>query len=218
MNRLTLEGIVLPSDKFNFSSWVEQLRQLPTPALILMIAAGVIFLLYGRSLFRGIVILNAMIFGAYLGWQIGESTQYLYVITIGFAVVFGLLAWPLFKLAVAMSSGLAGAAMVWQVVSLNERMTSYWPVFVIIGFLVFAVLGWFLLKGMITIVTAVQGASMILLSLVVLSDRTGILAGSDWTRVDSLGVVHLAVVILAMVGILYQIGFTGKKTSSGSAD
>lgn len=209
MRWLTSEGAFLPSSGFNWSAWVGQLEQLPTLALILMIGAGIIFLLYGRSLFRGIVILNAMVFGGMLGWQVGQSTAHPYVITIGLAVVFGLLAWPLFKLAVAVSSGLVGASLVWQVVSLYEQWAYYWPAFVVVGFLVFAILGWFLLKAMITVVTAVQGAAMIILSLVVLAERGGMPAGSLWTKVDEPGVVHLAVLILAVLGILYQIGFAG---------
>lgn len=213
MNRQTLEGMVLPAEGFiHFSSWIEQLRQLPTPALVLMIGAGVIFLLYGRSLFRGILILNAILFGAWLGWQIGQTTQYPYIITIGIAIVLGILAWPLFKVAVAILSGLTGATMVWQVVSLYERTAYYGPVLVIVGFLVFAVLGWFLLKATITVVTAVQGAGMILFSLVVLAQRAGLLEGG-WMQVDKPGAIHLAVVILAILGILYQIGHTGKKST-----
>jgi hypothetical protein len=155
-----------------------------------------------------------------LGWQAGQSTAHPYIITAGLAVVFGLLAWPLFKFAVAISSGLVGATLVWHVVSLYERWAYYWPAFVVVGFLVFAILGWFLLKAMIIVVTAAQGAAMIILSLVVLAQRSGLLVGSMWTKVDEPGAVHLAVLILTVLGILYQIGFAegrGKKSEGDPA-
>jgi hypothetical protein len=190
---------------------VEQIRQLPSPTLILMIGAGVLFLLYGRSLFRGLVMINAMIFGAWLGWRLGGSTQYPYIITIGLAMVLGILAWPMFKLAVAGSSGMMGAMMVWQVVNLHERLVHYGPVFLVIGFIVFAILGWVLFRAMIIVVTAVQGAGMILLSLVFLLQRAGFFRESSWIQVDRPGAVHLAVLILAAVGILYQVRFAGGK-------
>jgi hypothetical protein len=219
MNWWTSEGAFLPSHVFNWSSWVGQLEQLPPLALILMIAAGIIFLLYGRSLFRWIVIINAIVLGGTLGWQVGQSTAYPYIVAIGLAVVFGLLGWPLFKFAIAVSSGLVGATLVWQVVSLYERWAYYWPAFVVVGFLVFAILGWFLLKAMIIVVTSVQGAAMIILSLVVLAQRGGILVGSIWTQVDEPGAVHLAVLILAVLGVLYQIGFAegGAKKAEGDS-
>ena len=41
----------IPADKFQLVFWIDQLRQFPILFLVLLVAAGLIFLLYGQSAF-----------------------------------------------------------------------------------------------------------------------------------------------------------------------
>jgi hypothetical protein len=86
------------------------------------------------------------------------------------------------------------------------------------GFLGFAVLGWFLLMGAVIFFTAFEGASLSILSLTVLLERAHLplekLPGFNYGRP---GLIHLAIVVLGVLGIFYQIGLADKadKKSGG---
>ena len=175
--------------------------------VLLTIAAGIIFLLYGKSLFRWIIIINAMILAGWVGWRIGLSFNRPWLVAIGLALVWGILAWPLFKFGVAILCGLAGMVFAMQIATLFDRGPIYAPVFAIAGFVVFAVLGWLLLMGAITIFTAMEGSAMIIVSAVILAQRAGIL---PLLTPDRMGIIRAAIIILGIIGILYQFGFTSR--------
>ncbi|MFA5863718.1 MAG: hypothetical protein WC975_03430 [Phycisphaerae bacterium] len=201
----------LQSNRFQLLYWIEQLRSLPTGTVVLALAAGIILLLYGRPLFRLIIILNAMPLMGWLGWQLGLEAGRPYWFSIGFAVIFGLLAWPMFKLGIALLCGLAGTALALQLATLFAKGGDYWPIFAVAGFILCALIGWILLKAAITVFTAMEGSTMIILSLVVLAERASFpIKNVSWLTFTRPGVVHAVILILGIVGIMYQFGLSEK--------
>jgi hypothetical protein len=199
---------VIPGEKFQLIFWINQLRSFPTLLLILLIAAGVILLLYGQSTFRVIVILHAVLLAGALGWQLGSAMNRPGLVALGFAVVFGILAWPLLKLGVAVLCGLAGVALMTQIVLLFPRGPEFLPYAGVIGFIVFAMIGWLLVPIAVTVFTALEGSTFILLSLLVLAERLGMsFQKTAWLTFDRPGVLHAAILLLAALGMLYQMGF-----------
>jgi hypothetical protein len=205
----------IPANKFQLVFWIDQLRQFPTLFLILLVAAGLIFLLYGQSAFRVIVIVHAVILAGALGWYLGSATGKPWLFAIGFAAIFGILAWPLFKLAIAVLCGLAGVALVSQVTLLFARGPEFLPITSVLGFILFAVAGFFLIPVAVTVFTALEGAGLILLPLLVIAEKLGMsFQKTAWLTYDRPGVLHAAILVLALLGMLYQIGHPGKSQSA----
>jgi len=131
---------------------------------------------------------------------------------IGMGAFCGLLAWPVFKFGVAMMFGLTGVSLVMQLTSGWNQLASYSPWFAGVSFLVFALLGWFLLKAAVIIFTAGEGSVMIVLSLFILVSRAGLdLRNIPWINLDRPGVINLAILVLAILGILYQLGLSERQ-------
>ncbi len=211
MNEITAAWYTPYADKLEIIYWIDQLRSLPSLALFLCLTAGVLFLLYGRSSFRLIIILNAMAIAWRLGWVLGEQIHRPVLSAIGLAVIFGLLAWPMFKFGVAVFFGLIGTVLLSHLSNFFGIGQPYQLIISAVGFLGFAILGWFLLMGAVIFFTAFEGASLSILSLTVLLERAhvplGKLPGFTYER---LGLIHLAIVVLAILGLFYQIGFADK--------
>jgi hypothetical protein len=198
----------IPAEKFQLVYWINELRTYPKIFLILLVAAGVIFLLYGRSTFRIIVILHAVLLAGLLGRQLGLAVGRPWLFTLGFAIVFGILAWPLLKFGIAVLCGLAGAALISQIALLFPRGPDFLPWTGVLGFILFAILGWSLIPIAVTIFTALEGATLILLPVLVLVEHLGMsFQKTAWLTFDRPGVLHAAILILALLGMLYQIGF-----------
>ena len=198
----------IPAEKFQLVFWIDQVRSCPTLFLILLVAAGLIFLLYGQSAFRVIVMVHAVVLAGALGWQLGSAAGRPWLFALGFAVIFGILAWPLFKFGIAVLCGLVGAALVSQITLLFPRGPEYLPVTGILGFLLFAVAGFFLIPIAVMIFTSLEGAGLILLPLLVIAERLGMsFQKTAWLTFDRPGVLHAAILILAGLGMVYQIGF-----------
>jgi hypothetical protein len=212
MNDMTASWPILHADQFHLLYWVEQLRTLPTITLVLALVGGILCLLYGRSLFRMIIILNAMILAGWLGWTLGGQINHPLLCGVGLAVIFGLLAWPMFKLGIAVFFGLIGIGLLAWLASLFPIGQQYWPIVAAAGFLVFALLGWFLLMPAVILFTALEGAGLSILTLLVLGERLKLpLDKIPHIALDRPSLVHLAVLILAVLGIFHQMGLAEGK-------
>ena len=126
----------------------------------LFVIVGVIILLFGISLFKAVVMVNAAIVGAALGAFLGEKAGN---DTVG-AVIGGFTAavvsWPLMKHAVAIMGFAVGAmvgASLWKTFSLNHEM--FWAGG-LIGGVTFGLLSFLLFRGCVMMYTSLQGASM----------------------------------------------------------
>ncbi len=205
----------IPAEKFQLVFWIDQLRSVPTLLLLLLVAAGIILLLYGQGIFRAIVIIHAVLLAGFLGRQVGLAVGQPWLLAISFAVVCGLLAWPLFKFGIAVLCGLAGVALAAQITLMFSRGPEFLPFTGLLGFILCAIGGFFLIPVAVTVFTSLEGAGLVILPLLVVAERLGLpFQKTAWLTFDRPGVLHAAILILALLGILYQTGLAKKSHPS----
>lgn len=126
----------------------------------LFVILGVIILLFGINLFKGIVMVNAAIVGAGIGAFLGDKAgnDSVGMLIGGFTAA--VLSWPLMRFAVAiMGAGIGsvvGAAL-WRVFALHHDL--HWAGGVI-GAVTFGMLSFLLFRGCVMIYTSLQGSAM----------------------------------------------------------
>ena len=151
----------------------EFLVGIPIWQLVFFVVLGLISLLYGLKLFKGMIVIYAAMAGVVVGGAVavrfGAPGPLGSVVG---AVVLAALAWPLLKVAVSIFGGIAGG--------LLGAMCALWlndPVYVLIGGLVGLVLGFvlgfLLFRGVIVFTTAVLGALLVVLGIFTKRSRRG---------------------------------------------
>ncbi len=198
--------------KFQLLNWIDYLGTLPIILVILSLASGMIFLMYGKMLFKVIVMIHAAVAAGYFGWMLGMNTNKPWIFAIGFALIFGILAWPMLKVAVAGISGMVGATLILQFLIFIPGAARFGQIIAAVSFVTFAILGWFLLMPAVVIFTAIEGSAMVILSTLTLIDRTGLTSANlRWFVFDKSGPVIFFILLLAAAGVAYQMGFGEKK-------
>jgi len=183
----------------------EFLAGIPIWQLVFFVVLGLVSLLYGLKLFKGMVVIYAVVAGVVVGGAVavrfGAPGPLGSVVG---AVVLAALAWPLLKVAVSVLGGIAGG--------LLGAMCALWlndPVYVLIGGLVGLVLGFvlgfLLFRGVIVFTTAVLGALLVVLGIVGLvmaapSAREAVIAGIHAHR----HWLPVLVGVPAAIGAVYQ--------------
>jgi hypothetical protein len=123
--------------------------------------AGVIYLTYGKGLYRWLVTFNAAIVGGYFGSLIGDGGQSSIVGALLGGVVAGAIAWPFTKYSVAATGGLFGVAVgatVWRLADLDPRFA--WAGGMT-GMVFFGMLTFILADASILVFMCGQGAAML---------------------------------------------------------
>lgn len=190
---------------FSVSCWLDIIRRQPTGLVLLILAAGIIFLLVGRRAVQLAVILNAAMIGGYLGWQLGIVLEYPKLAAAGAAVVFAILAWPMFKVALALCVGAVGAATVVLVLTALSPDSDYLPIATGVGFICFALLGRFLTNPAIVVFTSLQGSAGIIFASLALLERGPDLATRAFRLVCPYDRwIIVAVFVLALLGATFQ--------------
>lgn len=220
------------ADKVGRMDWITVPRQWPaqadllnwcqatTPgAAALLILLGVIFLLFGIQLFKPLVMMNGAVVGAYLGALLGHKGN---AALIG-AIVGGLLAaavvWPMLKWAVAVMGGVLGAVMgaaVWQSCNLNPEFV--WSG-ALSGMILMGMFSFILFRASLMMYTSLQGAGMLVLGILALMFKYPDI--TPQVR-DNMLLHHMilpaAILIPALVGIIYQQTQYGGAMESGGGD
>ncbi len=132
---------------------------------VLLMLIGAVYLMYGWSLFKGLVTLNAAAVGGWAGSWIGVKAGYPLAGMITGAVVLALLTFPLRKWAVAVMGALCGVVVgvgVWRSVGLDAEMS--WAG-ALIGMISFGLASFILFRGSIIMYTSIQGAMMFIVGL-----------------------------------------------------
>jgi len=186
--------------------WLELVRALPGPMVLLILAGGMIFLLYGHTVFKLEVIVNSALGAGYIGWRVGLHVNHPELIAAGCAIIFAILAWPMFAVCVAGFMGLIGSALAVSVVMLLPgQHHQYVPYAAGVGFIAFTIIGWFLFDPAVMAFTAFQGAVMVVLSGMTLLDTflSRIWSIRGWPGNHGL-VVAAIILALTVTGIVYQ--------------
>ena len=199
-------------------SWVHYLTHWPAqhdllntchqmaPAIAaLLVLLGVVYLLFGFNIYKGLVILNAAVLGATLGAALGESNH----IEVPLAIVGGFAAaaitWPLMKWAIAVMGGLFGAvlgASIWRLCNLDPQFA--WAG-AATGLVTLGLLSFILFRGCIMMYTSLQGSVMLIFGIIsLLSRHDSILRTlSENVQIRPL-LLPITIFIPAIVGLIYQ--------------
>jgi hypothetical protein len=139
-------------------TWCQQM----TPAVsALLIMMGIIYLLFGFQIFKGLVLVNAAAVGAYLGASLGQEGDTAVVCGLIGAVGAAAVAWPTMKYAVALMGGIFGAllgASIWHLLSLEPHLV--WAG-ALVGLVGFGLFSFILFRGSVMMYTSLQGAFML---------------------------------------------------------
>lgn len=131
----------------------------PATAMILILG-GVVYLIYGRSLYKWLVTLNAALIGAYFATRIGDGQGAIIAALLG-GVLAGALAWPFTKYSVAITGGLFGVAVgatIWRLCDLEPQFS--WSGGMI-GMVFFGMLSFILFDMSVLVFMCGQGAAML---------------------------------------------------------
>lgn len=183
-------------------SWSQQIG----PGLAaLMVLMGVVYLLFGINIFKGLVVLNAAILGALIGNSIGEKTGGEIPLAITGAFIFAVVTWPMMRWAVAIIGGLAGAAIgvsLWRTFNLEPNFA--WTGS-IMGLIFFGLLTFIMFRGCIMTYMSLQGSAMLIFGLLALIFKYDGLTPQvhHWFKIKPF-LLPMMVFIPTVLGVMYQ--------------
>ncbi len=244
MNENYTQVPVVPADG---SAFIEQLRNWQMPSQeqyinylmslgilegIVLLACGLVYLLYGWKVFRILIVVNAAILGGFLGVQAGQLLQGQNMPLFGAvagAVLLAALAWPLMKFAVSIMGGLIGSVLgffIWTSVSNaagNPGLNQYAWAGALIGLVTLGLLAFIIFRITIIIFTAVQGAFLTVGAIMALLMKFEMPRARLLTAFSSNPhLLMLVVLVPTLIG--FGLQYTGtrkkgpKKPSSGPAN
>jgi hypothetical protein len=176
----------------------------PGTAAILCIL-GVVFLLFGWYMYRGLVTLNAALFGAYIGAYFGTRTNDALAGALIGGFTAAALTWPLMKWAVAVMGGFLGAMLgtsLWRAFNLEPSVA--WAGGMS-GLIFFGMLSFILFRGSIIMYTSLQGSFMLIFGALGLIYKYPSIAQSLTENMTSKSFILPALVFVpAVFGLIYQ--------------
>lgn len=194
-------------------SWCQQM----TPGVAaLLIILGIIYLLFGYQIFKGLVLVNAAIVGAYVGANLCGDGDPVGVCAVIGAVVAAAIAWPTMKYAVALMGGFFGAmlgASLWRTMILPPNLV--WAG-ALVGLMGFGLLSFILFRGSVMMYTSLQGAFMMVFGILGLIYQYREFAADVTThlKVEPYW-LPAAIFIPAVLGLIFQQHHTMTMSGAG---
>jgi hypothetical protein len=187
-------------------------REANSAAAILLILAGLIFLLWGLYAFKTLVVLNAACVGGWLGYLVGQRSGAALPAAVVGAFVAGAVAWPMMKYAVAIMGGLIGTVIgmtVWRSSGLDPAFAAAGGG---MGLIFFGMLSFILFRTSVMMFTSLQGACMLTFGLLCLVYKLRLFDVKliDAKLVNAPMAVPIIVGLAAIIGVLYQNNDTNK--------
>jgi hypothetical protein len=170
-----------------------------------LILLGIVYLLFGLYLFRGLVVANAAIAGALIGAMVGQRTGSDVPCAVLGAFIAAAVAIPMMKWAVAIHGGMLGAALggvIWRMVNLDPNFA--WAG-AMMGLIACGMFCFILFHGSVMMYMSLQGSLMLVFGILGLLFKYDDL-GPRLTRglQDRNFILPMAVFIPAVIGLLYQ--------------
>jgi hypothetical protein len=146
--------------------WCQNLG--PLPAVLLM-AAGLIYLIFGWSAYRVLISINAAVIGGLIGALVGDSMGSQVAGMVLGAFIAAVVTWPAMKYAIALTGGAFGAlvgASLWRTAALHP---AYVWAGAAIGLIFFTMLSFVIFRTSVILFTSLQGSIMFVAGLLSLS-------------------------------------------------
>jgi hypothetical protein len=172
---------------------------------VILILAGIVFLLFGYSIFKVLVTLNAAVLGGYTGALLGEKSGVAVPAGIVGAMLAGTAAWPTMKYAVAIMGAMFGAVLgvtFWRLANLDPNFG--WSGGMT-GLVFFGLLSFLLFRECIICYTSLQGSVMLIFGILGLVLKYQDVAGPlDHHFQVKPFLLPLAIFIPTLAGFIYQ--------------
>jgi hypothetical protein len=194
-------------------TWCQQM----TPGVAaLLILIGIVYLLFGYQIFKGLVLVNAAVVGAYVGAYLGQEGDAATIGAVICAVAAAAIAWPTMKYAVALMGGIFGAllgASIWRALGLAPDVT--WAG-ALVGLVSFGMLSFVLFRGSVMMYTSLQGAFMMVFGILGLIYQYAEAARSvsEHMKLQPF-LLPASIFIPALLGLIFQQHHTAQGASSG---
>jgi hypothetical protein len=183
-------------------------REMGMGMAMLLLLAGVIYLLWGAKIYHWLVLLNACVVGAMSGASAGRSAGIEIPMAIAGALLAVAIAWPLMKWAVAVMGGIFGAILggtIWRLCNLDPNFL--WTG-ALVGLISFGLLSFILFHACVVMYTSLQGAVMLIFA--VLGMLYHLDLSIDLTRHMAVRpfLLPMAVFVPTVIGIIYQQNYS----------
>jgi hypothetical protein len=183
----------------------------------LMVIAGIVYLLWGLTLFKALVMLNAAIIGGYIGAFLGQKADGAGVGALLGAMIAAALTWGMMKYAVAVMGGVVGAilgASLWRTTNLEP---SYAWAGGMTGMVGFGMLSFILFRGSVMMYTSLQGSVMLIFGVLGLIFKYQSIAPTlNENMTVKPFILPIAIFIPMLVGLVYQQSNGSPAAGSGS--
>ncbi len=183
-------------------SWSQRMGPGTATLLILL---GIIYLMFGFYLFKGLIVMNAAFVGAWAGAIVGESSGSQVPCAVLGAFIAAAVTFPMMKWAVALLGGLLGAALggsIWRMFDGDPRFA--WAG-AVMGLIACGLFCFILFRGSVMAYMSLQGSLMLVFGILGLLYKYQDL-GPKITRglQDRNFILPMAIFIPAVIGLLYQ--------------
>lgn len=194
--------------------YVEYLLTLGVLQSVLLLATGLVYLLQGWRIFKALVIVNAAVLGAMLGFKIGSligAPNLPLILGIAVAVLLAVLSWPLMKFAVSLMGAIAGSLLgygLWMYCASamgKPHLESYAWAGGLIGLITLGLLAFVIFRVVIMAFTSLQG------SLLTVTGMLGLLMESQRLRetlqdelVQNVHLLPMLILLPAIIGMVFQ--------------
>src|SRR3954471_21709354 len=172
---------------------------------ILFMLIGAVYLMYGWSLHKGLVTLNAAALGGFAGAWIGDKAGYPLAGAITGALVIALMTFPLRKWAIAIMGGLCGIVVgmgIWRSAGLDPEVS--WAGGVI-GMISFGLASFILLRGSLIMYTSIQGSMMFIIGLLgLILKYQEVMPKVTHNMLSQPLILPIAVLVPTILGLVFQ--------------
>jgi hypothetical protein len=189
-------------DQMDLLQWTQKMGPGSATLLILL---GIIYLLFGFYLFKGLVVMNAACVGAWVGAIIGDKSGSAVPCAVLGAFIAAAVTIPTMKWAVALLGGLLGAALggsIWRMFDGDPRFA--WAG-AAMGLIACGLFCFILFRGSVMAYMSLQGSLMLVFGILGLLYKYQDL-GPKITRglQDKHFILPMAIFIPTVIGLLYQ--------------
>lgn len=186
---------------------------------VLLMLAGIIFLMWGFYAFKTLVLLNAACLGGWLGYLLGHKQGGAVPAAAVGAFVAAAVTWPMMKYAVAVMGGLIGTVIgmtVWRTAGLDASFAASGGG---MGLIFFGMISFILFRTSVMMFTSIQGAAMLIFGLLCIVYKLRLFDAKalDAKLMLSPGALPVAIALAALVGVLYQNTDTAKPAEPAKA-